>query len=66
MRTSDPADWEDFEAALEAAEQGLLVSDTGLSDEVQDAMDAIRAIAPNRDPKLVQAARDAFERQIAS
>jgi len=66
VRTSDPADWEDFEAALEAAEQGLLVSDTGLSDEVQDAMDAIRAIAPNRDPKLVQAARDAFERQIAS
>ena len=64
MRTSDPADWEDFEAALEAAEQGILVSDTGLSDEVQKALDAIRAIAPNRDPKLVQAARDAFEASV--
>lgn len=66
MRTSAPVDWEDFEAALEAAEQGILTSDTGLSDEVQKALGKIRAIAPDRDPKLVQAARDAFERQIAS
>lgn len=64
MRESGGPTAEDFEEALDYAVQGAVVTDTGLSEEVEAALDAIRRIAPDRDPKLVQAARDAFQRQI--
>lgn len=50
----------DFEAALDYAIRGAVVSDTGLSGEVLDALDVVARAAPNPPQRLIDAAWDAY------
>lgn len=61
MRTSETIDRQDFEDALSYAIQGAVVSDTGLSDEVEAALDQVRRAAPNPPQNLIDAASAAFD-----
>jgi len=50
----------DFENALRYALRGAVVSDTGLSGEVLDALDVVARAAPNPPQGLIDAAREAY------
>jgi hypothetical protein len=54
---------EDFQNALDYAAQGAVVSDTGLSENVEAALDKVRDAAPNPPAELIAAAREAYMRQ---
>ena len=56
---------DEFDAALTDASLGFIVSDTGLPDDVERALDAVRAAAPDPPADLLKAARDAFARHSA-
>lgn len=61
MRESGGPTQADFDAALEAAEKGILISDTALSDDVEEALEAVRRAAPNPPQNLIDAARAKFD-----
>jgi hypothetical protein len=54
----------DFEHALAYAKRGRIVSDHGVGREVQDALMQVALAAPNSPKQLVDAAVDAFLRQL--
>jgi hypothetical protein len=61
MRTSGPLGTPaDFERALDYAKQGAIASCTGLSVEVEAALDAVRAAAPNPPKQLIDNAMDTY------
>jgi hypothetical protein len=63
MRTSGPLGiLQDFQAALDYAVQGAVVSDTGLPQSVEDALDKVRDASPNPPQALIDAARETFLR----
>ena len=53
-------------ADLEYAVQGATVSDTGLADEVLEALDAVARAAPDPPQELLDAARETFLRSRRS
>jgi hypothetical protein len=53
-------------ADLEYAVQGATVSDTGLADEVLEALDAVATAAPDPPQELLDAARETFLRSRRS
>jgi hypothetical protein len=63
IRTAGPLGTRaDFEMALEYAKQGAVVSDTGLSGAVKDALDKVRDAAPNPLKRLIDAVMNAYIR----
>lgn len=65
MRTSNnPAAPAEFEDALDAALNGEIRSDTGLTDAVQAALLDVAMAAPYTPPALIQAARDAYTQSM--
>jgi hypothetical protein len=63
VRTAGPlGTLADFEMALGYAKQGGIVSDTGLADEVLEALDTVARAAPDPPQELLDAARETFLR----
>ena len=61
MRTEGPLGTPaDFKRALSYANEGAVVSDTGLSENVEAALDKVRDAAPNPPKRLIDAAIDAY------
>jgi hypothetical protein len=60
---NSPMTSREFEAVLADAIVGTSRTDTGAHEELETALRAIVGDSPDPDPKLIQAARDAYERQ---
>jgi hypothetical protein len=60
LRLPGPTSRAEFEQYLELATKGTFISDTGQSQEVEDALDAIRT-NPNPPQELLDAAREAYK-----
>jgi hypothetical protein len=58
-----PMSRREFEAVLADAVVGTSRADTGAHEELETALQAIVGDSPDPDPKLIQAARDAYARQ---
>lgn len=63
MRSPGPMTSDEFDEALAYALDGVIVTDHGATDEIQDALTAIAEAAPNPPASLIEAARDAFARR---
>jgi hypothetical protein len=65
VRLPGPTAPAEFEHYLEGATQGIVYSCTGLDDEVERAIDAVRHARPNPPQELIDAAREAYRRYRA-
>jgi len=54
--------WAEFRHVLKLATEGVQISDTGLPQPVEDALDTVRAAAPNASQELLDAATETFRR----
>jgi hypothetical protein len=56
----------EFEGVLADAIGGITRTGTGAWQELSDALETVAADAPDPDPKLIDAARDAFLQQVTN